>query len=470
MSNLPAPPTTSRVRKLLIAVAGIGILARLAVLPFTAGMDLRIGDERHYDKLATSLVDGRGFSSPSGPTSLRPPLYPAFVAGVWTVTRSRSLQAVRVAQIGLALATTLLVFATARELFGDQAGLYAAALVTFYPGLALFDYLILSEALFATLVAAAAWAYVRMFSRSSVAASVAAGVLTSLAALTRSVVYPVPIVMAAIAMTSARASLPKRVVLAVCLLVAAGATLTPWAIRNTRLQGVPVLVDTMGGMNMRMGNYEFTPLDRMWDAVSVGGSRSWIIGLPEAPPGGGDWNEGQKDRWGRQQAIRFVLAHPGLTAWRDLVKFGDFWGLERDFVAGVEQGLFNPPRGVAILLGSAITLAYPLVLGLTIFGLGRLNRGNWPDAWVPLVMTLFVCALHTLVFGHPRYRVPLTPLMAVYAGAAIDARAWRAASGVWASRAIPATAAMAFCALWVVQFVWRDWPHVHHLLIAAGLA
>ncbi len=383
---------------------------------------------------------------------MRPPLYPALVASVWTLTGSRGLQVVRLTQIALAAATSLLVFAATRELFGERAGLLAAAVVTLYPGLAIFDYLILSEALFATLVAAAAWAYVRMFSRSSLPAALAAGVFTSLAALTRSVVYPLPVVMAAVALVAGSAGLWRRVALAIALFLAAGATLAPWAIRNSRLQGLPVLVDTMGGMNMRMGNYEFTPLDRMWDAVSERGSRSWIVGLPEAPPGGGDWNDGQKDRWARQEAIRFVVAHPGLTAWRDLVKFGDFWGLERDFVAGVEQGLFRPPRVVAVV-GSAIIVAYPMVLALMILGLGRLGRDNWPAAWVPVIMILFVCALHTLVFGHPRYRVPLTPLMAVYAGAAIDARAWHSRGGVWRSRVVPATAIAAFCALWVAQLV-----------------
>ena len=79
--------------------------------------------------------------------------------------------------------------------------------MTLYPGLAIFDYLILSEALFATLVAAAAWAYVRMFSRSSLPAALAAGVFTSLAALTRSVVYPLPVVMAAVALVAGSAGL-----------------------------------------------------------------------------------------------------------------------------------------------------------------------------------------------------------------------------------------------------------------------
>jgi 4-amino-4-deoxy-L-arabinose transferase-like glycosyltransferase len=118
-----------------LAILGLGLVVRLAVLPATTSLGPRIADERQYHELARNLADGRGFAFEAGPTSLRPPLYPAFVAAVWTVTGSRSLQWVRVGQIGLALATTVVVFLLGRELFGDRTGLVAAAIACFYPSL-----------------------------------------------------------------------------------------------------------------------------------------------------------------------------------------------------------------------------------------------------------------------------------------------------------------------------------------------
>jgi hypothetical protein len=256
----------------------------------------------------------------------------------------------------------------------------------------------------------------------------------------------------------------------VVLLAGATAVLAPWAIRNTRLQRVPVLVDTMGGMNLRMGNYEHTPLDRMWDAVSMRGEKSWIVGLPASPPEGGHWTDGQKDRWARDQGVRFILDHPVLSAGRAAVKFGDFWGLDRDFIAGILQGLFAPPRVFGAALSAAIVLAYPLLLFAAIVGLGRLGGDNWPAAWVPLGITLFVCALHSIVFGHPRYRLPLTPLIAVYAGAAIQAGALRHPARLWARPALPAVIAAGFVAIWIAQLVWRDWDTMRHLLAVTGAA
>ena len=58
----------------VILLAALGL--RLIVLAMTTNLGLQIVDEQHYHVLATSLVEGRGFASASGPTSLRPPAYP----------------------------------------------------------------------------------------------------------------------------------------------------------------------------------------------------------------------------------------------------------------------------------------------------------------------------------------------------------------------------------------------------------
>src|SRR4051812_19857840 len=103
LTTTSAPPITAQRRLLWLLAAAL--LVRLAVLGATADLGIRIADEQHYFALASSIVDGRGFSFDTGPTSLRPPLYPAFVAGLWTVTGTRSLQTVRLAQIVLGLVT-----------------------------------------------------------------------------------------------------------------------------------------------------------------------------------------------------------------------------------------------------------------------------------------------------------------------------------------------------------------------------
>jgi hypothetical protein len=292
--------------------------------------------------------------------------------------------------------------------------------------------------------------------------------LLGLAALTRSIVWPFPLVLAPFLIVLGQGATRRRLACAALLLAGHALVLAPWAFRNTRLQGMPVVVDTMGGLNLRMGNYEHTPHDRIWDAVSMSGSKSWIAGLPPSPPVGGEWTEGLKERWARERAVEFILEHPGLTVWRAGIKFADFWGLDRDFLAGVQRGLFNPSRWFTVIAGLALLVGFPLVIWLAVVGVCVRPPADWRSHAALWLLVAFVTALHSLVFGHPRYRLPLTPVFAIYAGAAVSGRLWQLRHerpGRW-------RLAMALCAglaaIWIAQFVLRDWPRVQWLMEAAA--
>ena len=212
--------------------------------------------------------------------------------------------------------------------------------------------------------------------------------------------------------------------LALAVVVGFAAVVAPWAVRNTRLQKVPVLVDTMGGMNLRMGNYEFTPHDRIWDAVSMEGRQSWIQGLPPEPPGGGEWTEGQKERWARDRAVAFMRSHPGLTLWRAAIKFGDFWGLDRDFVAGVERGMYRPPTWVTVVVGGAMLVAYPLTLFAALAGIVRGPSRRSPRTTRSCSCSSSSCVHCTRWSSVTRgTALPLMPILMIYAAAAITHRA-----------------------------------------------
>ena len=446
----------------MLVVLLLGCLVRAFLVWATAGMPARIADERHYLEIATSLVEGRGFAFADGPTSLRPPLYPYLVAGVWTLTGSRSLVAVRALQVALGLATAWLAFLIGRRVYDERAGVAAAAIVALYPALLFANVLILTETVFALLLLVVVWASLRLFDRPSLLMAAATGAAVALSALTRSVVWPFPVVLAALVAWWVPGGLARRLALGAAVVAGFAVVVAPWAVRNTRLQGVPVLVDTMGGMNLRMGNYAHTPHDRIWDAVSMRGDKLWIVGLPDEPPGGGVWTEGQKERWARQEALRFMRAHPGLTAWRALIKFGDFWGLDRDFIAGVERGFYHPPALVTAVAGAAMLAAYPVLILLALWAVVLAPPADWRPHLLMIVLVLFVCALHTVVFGHPRYRLPLMPVLAIYAGAAVTRLEWGALRRRDAWPALAGSAALA--ALWAIQFAVRDWPAVSRLL------
>jgi 4-amino-4-deoxy-L-arabinose transferase-like glycosyltransferase len=280
---------------ILVAFA-TGLVIRLAILASVQLLGTPIVDEQHYVQLAASLLQGHGFAwGPGRPTSIRPPLFPGFVAAIWTVSGIGNLQAVRAVQVVLSLLTAWLVYLLGRRAFNRTVGVWAAVVCWLYPSLIFFNVTILTETLFTLLLVAFVLLTLMVVQQPRPLLAIACGALLGLAALTRSIVWPVPLLLCPLLGVLIRQ--PLRVRFAVPALVLAGyaAIIAPWAIRNTRLQGVVTVIDTMGGLNLRAGNYEHTPEDRMWDPAAAPGELNWTYALNQEL-GGQMPTEGQKDK------------------------------------------------------------------------------------------------------------------------------------------------------------------------------
>jgi 4-amino-4-deoxy-L-arabinose transferase-like glycosyltransferase len=390
-------------------------------------------------------------------TSIRPPLYPALLAGIWWLAGSNSLQAVRLVQIFVALATAGLVYILGKRLYSDRVGRLAAAITWVYPSLIFFNYLVLTEALFTLLLIAFILATVLTVQTGRVWPAVLCGVSLGLAALTRSILWPLPLILCPLLAYLIPGSLARRASLPIVVLACYTLIVGPWAIRNTRLQGVITIVDTMGGINLRMGNYEYTPDDRMWDAVSqTTGEKSWIRGLTTDPPGL-PITEGRKEKWAQRKAIEYMRSHPLNTLRRSLIKFADFWGLEREFIAGIQQGLFAPPMWFGILASALIVAGYVLVVVTGVAGLWLTPPADRASHILLVLPMVVIVGVHTVVFGHSRYHVPLMPLLAVYAAAFMTSHrgvAWTALGLDLRSRQLPLSLIGATLSVTALLFIW----------------
>jgi 4-amino-4-deoxy-L-arabinose transferase-like glycosyltransferase len=449
----------------LLIVLALGLVVRLILLAASAGMPLNIIDEQHYTLIASNIVHGDGFAfAPGRPTSMRPPLYPAFIAGIWTMTGTESLQAVRAAQIILSLLTTVGIYLLALRLFSRRVALGSAAIVCFYPSLLFSGLLLLTETIFTFLVVAFALQYALFLRRPGPITSLGAGAVLGLAALARSVLWPFPVLLAPLMLLSVPGRWPRRIALAGCAVLGFALVLAPWVMRNTTLQRTLTIVDTMGGMNLMMGNYAHTPEDRMWDAISIQGEKSWAANLGRTHPEAEGWTDGQKEKWAQREAVAYMLANPGTTARRMVLKFADFWGLERELIAGLQQGLYQPPRWAVPLIILAVIAAYPLVaLGAGI-GVVAGAPQDWRMHALLMMLVLIVTAVHTVVFGHSRYHLPLVPFLSMYAANMYLRSSWRPVL----ARPWVAAGSLAACgvllAVWSHEVLFRDAERIQALL------
>jgi 4-amino-4-deoxy-L-arabinose transferase-like glycosyltransferase len=452
---------------LLVAILLCGLVVRLVFLFGTAETQLKIVDEQHYHQLATNLVQGNGFAwGPGQLTSMRPPLYPAVIALIWTVTGTDNLIVVRIVQVALSLFTVVLVYLLGFRLYNREVATVAAGLFCLYPSLVGFNFLILTETLFTFLLCSFVLTVVLLLQTGRMRFAWLAGGLLGLAALTRSVMWPFPLLLIPLLLWKMPYPVAIRLKTVGALLLGYLLVMTPWVVRNTQLQHTLTVVDAMGGVTLRMGNYQYTPINRAWDPMTLHGENSIYDELRKEHPDASRWTEGQKDKWAQRKAVAYVVEHPGVTIHRSMIKFASFWGLERTIIAGWQQGLYHPPRWFVWLGTAVIPIAYVLVMLLASFGMSQtVAEGRGVHLFVLLVIA-FITAVHTVAFGHPRYHLPLIPFLCIFASAAVMLVEW----GFVRRGVRQAIAPVLVCVLWLI--IWSrellvvESERIHHLLSA----
>ncbi len=409
--------STRRWLGLIILLAVLGRLAFIVLFDHTLSLQTS-----GYDTYAVNLIEGHGYTrfADLHADSDLPPLYPLFLAGVYTVL-GRDAIAVAVVQIGLDVLTVLLLFWIGRRIGGTTTGLLAAAFYGFYPYL-LYQNLTLNDTgLFILLLAAGiAAAYRAADSTTGQSAgrdwlwAGALGVCFGLGALTKTwIVLVLPLLtLWWWRAVNLRAAIRLSAAAGVALIV----VIAPWAIRNTRLHGQLVLISTNGGSNLHQGNNACVAdyLARGWDA-------QWVNCIEKAPA---TLSETGADRWHCQQAITYLREHPGEWPRLFWTKLWVLWSpmimpydlppdpyLVDDAVLQFESTAFQAARIVHVLYFTPL-----LLLGLAGLVLGW--RDQRPVG--PLVAVMVAITITYLVF-HPstRYRSPVDPFIFVLAAYAV---------------------------------------------------
>jgi len=400
------------------------LLAAFAIrLAYVLSLDPRITwyDGKEYSRLATSLVEGRGYSTPWGePTAFWPPGYPFFLAAIYSLA-GISVTAVRIVEAVLGGLICLLVYLIARECAGDAAGrtgpdcertrrraggrtaLVAAAIAAVYP---LHVYTVgsfFSVTLQTVLVTAVAYCLIRAATRGSGAYALIGGVLGGWAVLTAASVLPALLV-GALWMVWARVKAVDRrrlrpaARLAILFLLPLVLIVGAWTARNCHALGRPALVSLNGGSNFWLGNYP---------GVTAATGNRWTpemraewLALREQHPG-----EAERDQAFYQRGLEFVQADPVRFLWLSLTKAVYLWHLWPQPMT--DQG--HPE--VLVILGSV--LSYGILLLPALIGLGRALRRR-REAWLILLFCLCYSAVHALYISKVRFRLPLDTFVIIY--------------------------------------------------------
>lgn len=413
------PDAGPTARQLLLLTAA-GLLARAAFVLLEPATH-PVADERTWTNWAVeSLVTPRVSFSPLRTHMIfYPPLYPYFIAVPYAL--AHTLEAVKWAQV---VVGALLVPAVGRIgglAFGRRAGLLAAGIAAFYPDLIWFAAHFWSETVFLVLLW---WAMERLIAadaRGSVRTAAAAGLLWGLAILTReTILYLTPLAAAWLLWRAPRPAGGRRAAaFALCAVLA----VAPWTIRNWMAFHAFVPVATSGGLALFQGNAPLTRQE-VYDRYEA------VHGRIE------QYRFARAEGW---KAIRDRQPAWALEKLRD--QMPSFWEADSLALIHIKRGAYGAVQPAVAVAAAVVVLAPYLALlagfvaGVALLPLDR-TRG--------LLLAFLVCynALHVMTHGFARYRLPVMPVVFVFAAAGFVAWRGRALSAGTARRAAAAALAL----------------------------
>ena len=415
-----ADPDAGPTARQLLLLTAAGLLARAAFVLLEPATH-PVADERTWTNWAVeSLVTPRVSFSPLRTHMIfYPPLYPYFIAVPWALFHT--LQAVKWAQVAVG---ALLVPAVGRIgglAFGRRAGLLAAGIAACYPDLIWFAAHFWSETVFLVLLW---WAMERLVcadARGSARTAAAAGLLWGLAILAReTILYLTPLAAAWLLWRAPRPAGGRR---AAAFALCAVLIVAPWTIRNWMAFHAFVPVATSGGLALFQGNARLTRQE-VYDRYEA------VHGRIE------QYRFARAEGW---KAIRDRQPTWALEKLRD--QMPNFWEADSLALIHIKRGAYGavPPvvavAAAVVVLAPYLALLAGFVVGAALLPLDR-TRG--------LLLAFLVCynALHVVTHGFARYRLPVMPVVFLFAAAGFVAWRGRALAAGKGRRAAAAALAL----------------------------
>lgn len=412
-------------RKNTLIFLPIGAAILLATLACAAaGFEtVAFGDTPDYIDAANAFLNGTDYPRQSGHPMFRPPLFPLVIAAVWSVFPA-SVVAVKVVQILLHAATAWAIYHTSFEIFERRTPAFLGAMLcALHPLLASHTTDFFTEPLQTFLCAAAMLFLVRFLKEGLLLNALSSGALWGLATLNRPAILGVVICLiiyvAAVQIKSSERI--KKLTATAMLTAAMFLTILPWTIYNYRTTGEIILVNDGFSYNLWLGNLPETIVlyeggfqskeenqrfaDRVWGEIQ----REKLAEL-ERTDNYSQLKLNEREKVWRREAWKNINANPALTA---RLIFGKTWVFWTPFL---NHWTYN----WKIVAAVAAFVIFIYVFG--IYGAFVAAQNQIGRQFLALLLITFVVttAIHAIIFGFVRYRVPnVDPSLCLLSGAAL---------------------------------------------------
>ena len=417
----------------------IALLARVTFVLFFPALPYNI-DAAEYVILGQNIADGNGFCyQPGQPTAYRLPLYPLFLALLFSVFGNDSYTAVAICECVIgALAIVVLYYAALHFIGRNRPAAIAALILAVYPPLIKLTNAFMTENLFTLFAVLSALMLLRALSDPpSKTYAVLAGVIIGLSWLCRPTFGVLVILLPLWALLTTgqrRGDQKTRLKRTALILGMALLCLVPWIVRNAIAMKAFIPFDAHGGATLWYQHNSLSPEGYFWSAIPKdrlaeirmridnqkrrldSGESVKDVMLPtvlRGPMAGFEFlprekvakfeglNEKERDNAFWRDALRTILSHPARYAKQTVKETIKFWHVFDDDGGFVASYAFLLPFAV---------------VGFLVF----LARRRWSET--ALFVSPIICAwvLAATINASHRFRLPVEPLAFAFIGVFYD--------------------------------------------------
>ena len=362
--------------------------------------------------IARNIIKLGEFSKiPGGPTADSEPLYPLFVAIAYYLMGENWFSLALLQSI-INLLNGLVIYRLASTIFKDnKVSLGALLLFVIYP-FYVFQSISVSDTVFFSFLLALS-VYLTLFSREgkSVIGNLAVGGSWGLTLLTRfSAISLFPFALVYIFLNNRS---KKSIKAAIMILIGCIAILIPWLYRNYRFTG-EYFITSHGAIELWFG-YNKATSNVIKNDISVDRMRALQEAeIPELKRIRQENHpnlisrEAEESKIFLRHAIDYVLNNPWPSIKMMPIKFWKFWSWNYNPVPTNPDPLQDRLRRIAY------TVSFLPILILSLVGI-FFTRDTWRTHSIFLLIFVGYSALHTIVYGFSRLRVPIDQFLMIYA-------------------------------------------------------
>jgi tetratricopeptide (TPR) repeat protein len=442
-----------------VAIFGVALFLRVVYLFQIESIPLFYdlpGDPRTYDDWAQRIAAGDWLGQG---VFYQAPLYPYFL-GVLQTVLGHDLWAIRLVQLVLGALSCALIFLAGRKLLSREAGIAAGIILAGYAPAIFFDGLIEKSALDLFLLSVFLLLVSIIVEKPTWPLWLAAGAVVALLGLSRENALVLALVVALwIALRFRSVALGTRLRWAAVFFAGLLLVLLPVGLRNLTVGGEFKLTTSQFGPNFFIGNNPaadgtYESVRKLIGEIQLEGKDAKR--LAERATGRALSAGEVSDYWFRR-SLEYIQSHP--ASW--LALLGKKWLMVWNSREVEDSDDFYIYRQWSGLLNALAWFTHFGVLApLAAVGLW-LTRDQWRRLWLFYCMIFALAASIAVFFVFGRYRYPLVPLLALFAGAAVAELCRRYKERRWQG-------AYAAGLLFIVIALIANWPLYDHRGPGAG--